>query len=145
VVMEGSCTFSGPSGNLSFRWFQETHEDIDAHFSASFSQISVLQIREFRNGRRTTYGSSNKHTSWKQNAVVLHCGAFEELTDVEGLTIVCCKMEPFPQTLAETVDGIIHLSGLQKLTVYVGYGDMEVSALMQCKRTRKERFRPLGK
>ena len=74
-------------------------------------------------------GFSNKRTSLKQTAAGLR-GASEVLTDVEGLTIVCCKMEPFLQTLGETVGGRILLPGLQKLTVYVGCGDMDVSALI---------------
>ena len=88
-------------------------------------------------------GFSNKRTSWKQTAAGVR-GAFEVLTDVKGLTIVRCKMEPFLQTLVETVDGRILLPGLQKLMVYIGCGDMDVSALIQCTRTRKEHFRPLG-
>ena len=43
---------------------------------------------------------------------------------MEGLTIVCCKMEPSFQTLGETVDGGILLPGLQKLGVYIGCGDI---------------------
>ena len=39
--------------------------------------------------------------------------------------------------------GGILLSGLQKLTVYAGCGDVDVSALIQCTRSRKEHFRPL--
>ena len=46
----------------------------------------------------------------------------EVLTDVEGLTIVCCNMEPFIQALGETVDGGIFLFGFQKLVVYLGCG-----------------------
>ena len=88
-------------------------------------------------------GFTNKRTSWKESAARLR-GASEVLTDVEGSTIVCCKMEPFLQTLGETMDGRILLPGLQKLTVYVGYGDMDVSVLIQCTRTRKEHSRPLG-
>ena len=86
---------------------------------------------------------TNKRTSWKESATGLR-GASEVLTDAGGLTIVCCKMEPFLQTLGETVDGRILLPGLQKLTVYVGYGDMDVSVLIQCTRTRKEHSRSLG-
>ena len=36
------------------------------------------------------------------------------------------------------------LPGLQKLTAHTGCGDMDVSALIQWMRTRKEHFRPLG-
>jgi len=143
VVMEGSCTFSGPSGNLSFRWFQGIREHIDARFFTSFSPVSVLQIRELWIGQRTVYRFSNKRTSWKQTAAGLR-GAFEVLTDVEGLTIVYCEMEPFLQALGETVDGRILLPELQRLTAYVECGDMDISALIQCTRTRKEHFRPLG-
>ena len=143
VVMEGSCTFSGPSGNLSFRWFQGTREDIDAHFFTSFSPISVLQIRELWIGQRTRYLFHSDRTCWKQTAAGLR-GAFEVLKDLESLTIVCCKMEPFLQTLGEIVDGGILLPGLQKITVYVGCGDLDASALIQCAKARKEHFRSLG-
>ena len=105
--------------------------------------ISILQIRELWIGQGTVNGFTNKRTSWKESAAGLR-GASEVLTDVEGLTIVCCKMEPFLQTLGETVDGRTLLPGLQKLMVYVGYGDMDVSVLIQCTRTRKEHSRPLG-
>ena len=112
VVMEGSCTFSRPSGKLSIRLFQETRQDIDAHFFTLFSPISTLQIREFWIGQRTTYGPSNNHTtSWKQTATGLR-RTFEVLTYVEGLTIVRCKMELFLQILGETVHGRILLPGL---------------------------------
>jgi len=142
IVMEGSCTFSGPSGNLSFGWLGGTCEGINNHFFTSFSPISVLQVRELWVGQRTTYGSSNNRTPSKQTAAGLR-GAFEVLTGVEGLTIACCRMEPFLQALGETADGGILLPGLQKLAVYVWCGDMDVSALIQCTRTRKEHFRPL--
>jgi len=89
------------------------------------------------------YRFSNKRTSWKQTAAGLR-GAFEALTDLEGLTVVCCEMEPFLQMLGEAVDGGILLPALQKLTVYVGCGDMDVSALIECAKARKEHFRPLG-
>jgi len=64
---------------------------------------------------------------------------------VEGLTIVGRKMEPFLLTFGETVDGGILPPGLQKLTVCVGCGDVGVSALTQCTRAGKERFRLLGR
>ena len=143
VVIQNSCNFSGPSGNLRFRWFQRACGDIDALSFTSFSPISVLQIRELWIGQRTVHRLSNNRTSWKQTAAGLR-GSFGVLTDVEGLTIVCCKMEPFLQTLGETVDGGILLPALQRLTVYVGCGDMDVPALIQCTKERKEHFRPLG-
>jgi len=86
---------------------------------------------------------SNKRTSWKQTAPGLR-GSFGVLKDVEGLTVVCCKMEPFFQTLGETVNGGILLPALQRLTVYVGCGDVDIPALIQCTKARKEHFRPLG-
>ena len=139
VAIGGSCTFSGPSGNLSFWWSREIRESVDAHFFTSFFPVSLLQIRELLigHGRWTRFGRA-----WKRVAAGLR-GAFEVLTDLEGLTIVHCKMEPFLQTLGETVDGRILLPELQRLTVYVWCGDMDVSALIQCTRSRKEHFRPL--
>ena len=143
VVMPGSCTFSGLSGNLSFRWLQGTCENINTHFFTSFSPITVLQIRELWIEKRTVYGFDNERTSWKQSAAGLP-GVFGALTDVEGLTVVCYEMEPFLQTLAVTVDGGFLLPALQRLTVYVKCGDMVVPALIQCTKARKEHFRPLG-
>ena len=51
---------------------------------------------------------------------------------MEGLTVVYCELEPFLQTLVETVDGALLLPGLQRLAVYVGCGDMdEVESLRE--------------
>ena len=88
-----------------FWWSQKTRESIDAHFFISFFPVSLLHIRELwiGHGRRTRPGSARKRA-----AAGLR-GAFEVLTDLEDLTIVRCKMEPFLQTLGETVGGRILL------------------------------------
>ena len=46
-------------------------------------------------------------------------------------------------TLGTTVDGAAPLPGLQKLTIYVGCGDLDISALIQCARARLECSQPL--
>ena len=40
VAMQNSCTFSGPSGNLSFWWPLGTRINFDVHFFTSFFPIS---------------------------------------------------------------------------------------------------------
>ena len=143
VVMQSSCTFSGPSGNLSFWWFEGTRENVDAHFFTSFFPISVRQIRELWIGQRTVSYFRSDRTSWEHTAAGLR-EAFEVLPNVEDLSIVGCKMEPFFQALGATVDGGIFLPGLRKLVIYVGCGEMDASALIRCIKARKERFRPVG-
>ena len=79
---------------------------------------------------------------WKQ-AVARVRGAFAVLTKVEDLTIVSCETEPFFWALGATaVDDV--LLGLRRLKIYVGYGTLDVLALIQCARVRKEHSRPLG-
>ena len=63
---------------------------------------------------------------------------------MEDLTIVSCETEPFFATLGVAVDGGVLLPRLQRLTVYVGCGDLNVSSLIQCIKARKELFQPLG-
>ena len=66
------------------------------------------------------------------------------LTKVEDLTIVGCETEPFFSTLGAAADNDILLPGLRRLTIYIGCGDLDVSALVQCAKARKEYSRPLG-
>ena len=142
VMIQNSCTFSGPSGNLRFLWLEMACRDIDIRFFTSFSPISVLQIRELWIGQRTVDRFSNRRTSWRQTAAGLR-GALGVLTDVEGLTVVYCDIEPFLETLGETVDDGLLLPALQRLTFYVGRADIDVPALIQCTKARKKHFRPL--
>ena len=72
-------------------------------------------------------------------------GAFEVLTKVEDLTIVSCATKPIFTTLQATVDGKLLLPGLKRLTIYVGFGDLDVSTLIQCAIARKGLFQSLGK
>jgi len=140
VAIPRSCSFSGPNGNLTFGY---TREYFDADYFASFSPISVLQIRGLWVGQRTESWYNSKPRPWKQTAGGVH-SAFEVLTKVEDLTIVSCETEPFFATLGATVDGGVLLPGLQRLTVYVGCGDLNVSALTRCVETRGEHSHPLG-
>ena len=127
VAMPNSCIFSGPNGNLHFRCF-EGREIFDAKFFIEFSPISVSQIRELWVGRGTS-GFQNK---WNQTTVGVR-GAFEVLTKVEDLTIVGCETKLIFTTLQEaTVDGGFLLPGLKRLTIYVGFEVLDVSALVQC-------------
>jgi len=142
MVMEGSCTFSGPSGNLSFPWFYGIRENLDAHFFTSVFPVSVLQIREFWIGERTRSRFNIDRIPCEKTAAGLR-GAFEVLTNVEYLTLTCCKMEPFFQTLEAAVNGGILLPGSQNLTAYVGCGNLDASALTQCTKAGKAHFLPL--
>ena len=142
VAMPKSCILSGPNGNLRFWCFHGNRENFDAEFFTLFSPISALEIRELWVGQSTeSYPSDSK--PWKQTAAGVR-SAFEVLTKVEDLTIVSCETEPFFVTLdAATDDGIL-LSRLRRLTIYVGCGDLAISALVQCAKARKERSKPLG-
>ena len=81
--------------------------------------------------------------AWGQTAAGVH-GVFAVLTKVEDLTIVKCQTGPFFVTLGATGEDGVLLPGLRRLTVYGGYRDLDVPALTQCAKTRKEHFRPLG-
>ena len=147
VAMPNSCVLSGPNGNLRFRWFDGTRTNFDAEFFTSFSPISILQITELWVGQKTESCPRDyprdKSTPWKQ-AVPGVRGAFEVLTKVECLTIVSCETEPFFTTLGATVNGGVLLPRLQRLTIYVGCGDLDVPVLIRSAKSRKKHFRPLG-
>ena len=139
--MPNSCILSGPNGNLRFWCFEGTREIFDAEFFTLFSPISPLEIRELWVGRNTKSYFSENSKPWKQTAAGVR-GAFEVLTKVEDLTIVSCETGPFFVTLNATTDDGILLPGLRRLTIYVGCGDLDISALVQCAKTRNEHSRP---
>ena len=141
VAMPISCILSGPGGNLRFWCFKGTREDFDAEFFTSFSPISVSEIRELWVGQRTNSYSSPR--PWKQTVAGVR-GAFGVLAKVEDLTIVSCETKPFFSTLGVAADGGILLPGLRKLTVYIGCGDLDILALIECAEARKEHSRPIG-
>ena len=141
VAMPSSCIFSGPNGNLKFWPSRRTREIFDARFFTSFSPISVLEIRELWVGPNST-SSRPFRRPWKQTAAGVH-GAFRVLTKVEDLTIVSCGTEPFFSTLGATVEDSVLLPGLRRLTIYVGCGELDVPALIQCAKARKGHSRPL--
>ena len=143
VAMPNSCVLSGPNGTLRFWCFEGARRNFDADFFTSFSPISVLQITELWVGQRTESHFWGKSEPWKQTVAGVR-GAFEVLTKVEDLTIVSCETEPFFTTLETTMNGGVLLPGLQRLTIYVGCGDSDVSPLIQSAKARKEHFRPLG-
>jgi len=141
VAMPNSCNFSGPNGNLSF-WCFGARENFNADFFTSFSPISISQIRELWVGGSPFFSTSN--TPWKLTAAGVH-GAFEVLTAVEDLTLVSCETKPVLTTLLVKANGEISLHGLKRLTIYVGFGDLDVSALIQCIKARKGHFRQVEK
>ena len=138
VAMRNWCILSGPNGNLRFCCFEGTREDFNAEYFTSFSPISVLDIRELWVGQRgdRTWGV------WEQTSDGV-LGAFTVLTKVEDLIIVRCKTETFFTTLGSTTDGGILLPKLRRLKVYVGSGDLDVRALVQCAKARKGYLHPL--
>ena len=139
-----SCILSGPNGNLRLWWFEKTRRTFNAKNFTSFSPISVLQIRELwvKWGRRPYPGVRSFLREQTPTAIY---GAFWVLTKVEDLTLVSCQTEPFLAALGMPVDGCdVLLPRLRRLTVFVGYGDLDVPALRQCAKARKERSRPLG-
>jgi len=148
VAMPNSCIFSGPNGNLRFWCTEETRKNLDAVFFTSFSPIPVLGIRELWVGPGTTTYFGTPLPPWKQTTASVQ-GIFGVLTKVEDLTVVGCNMKPFSAALGATVarasanDGIL-LPTLQRLTIYVEFGDLDVPALIQCAKARKGHSRPLG-
>jgi hypothetical protein len=139
VATRNSCVFSGPNGNLRFFCFDGTRDNFDAEFFTLFSPISISEIRELLVGK----GPNTRPGPWKQTAARVH-GAFRVLTKVEDLTIVSCEIVPFFTTLGAIADGAVLLPGLRKLTIYVGCGDLDVSALIQCAKARLKCSQPFG-
>ena len=138
IAVPYSCILSGPNGNLRFWFFDEIREDFTAEYFTSLSPISVLDIRELWVGQR----GDTAGRPWEQTAERV-LGAFKALTKVEDLAIVRCETEAFFTALGSTMDDVILLPGLRRLTIYVGSGDLDVKALVQCAKTRKEHFRPI--
>ena len=143
VAMPKSCILSGPNGNLRFWCFSGTRREFDAEYFTSFSPIPVLEIRELWVGQSTASHFGGTPEPWKQTAAGVR-GAFGMLTKVEDLTIISCETGPIFATLDATVDDTLLLPRLRRLTIHVGCGNLDVAALVQCTKTRKERSRPLG-
>jgi len=84
---------------------------------------------------------------WEQSFAGIR-GAFGFLTKVEDLTIVGCDTGLFSaalgMTAAANADGGILLPALQKLTIYVVYGHLDILDLIRCARARKEHSRSFG-
>ena len=140
VAMPRSCVLSGPNGYLRFWCPQENREGFNAEFF-TFSPVAVSGIRELWIGATTEFFSYR--TLWKQTAAGVR-GAFEVLTKVEDLTIIGCETEPIFATLGSKIGDAVLLPGLRRLTIYVGDGDLDILALIQCAKARKEHSRPLG-
>ena len=143
VATPNSCIFSGPNGTLRFWCFEGTRGDFDAEFFTSFSPISVTEIRELVVGARAESRFSTRRRPWKQTVARVR-GAFTVLTKVEDLTIVTCDTAPFFAALGAAVDDAVLLPRLRRFMIYVGCGDLDVSALVQCARERFGDSRPLG-
>ena len=137
TAMPNSCILSGPNGNLRFWCFKGVRGELDAGFFASFSPISVSEVRELWVGQPGGSYSQASQGPWKQTTAGVR-GVFEVLTKVEDLTFVSCETEPFFAILGAAVDDGLLLPGLRRLTIYVGYVDLNASALMQCAKARKE-------
>ena len=141
VAMPNSCILSGPNGNLRLWCLLENRNNFDAEFLTSFTPISASGIKELWVGATTE--SWFGRMPWKQTAIGVR-GAFKALTKVEGLTIVSCETEPIFAALDVKMDDAILLPVLQRITIYVGCGDLDVLALIQSAKARKEHSRPLG-
>ena len=144
VATPNSCVFSGPNGTIRFWCFEGTRENFDGVFFTSFFPISVSEIKELLVGARTESFFGAHSRPWEQTVARVR-SAFAVLTKVEDLTIVSCDMDPFFATLGATADNAILLPGLRRLTIYVGCGDLDVSALIQCAKGRREHSRSFGK
>jgi len=141
TAMPNSCILSGPGGNLRFWCFEGTRGKFDAGFFTSFSPISISEIRELWVGQPVESHSRASQRPWKQTTAGVR-GVFEVLTKLEDLTVVNCETEPFFAILGAAVDDGLLLHGLRRLTIYVGCGDLNAPALMQCAKARKEHSRP---
>ena len=140
IAMPNSCVLSGPNGNLRFWCFREHRRNFNAEFFTSFPPISVLEIKELWVGQAIQ--SDNR--PWRQTVAGVR-GAFGVLTKVEELTIVDCEMTPISSVLgAADADIGILLPALRRLTIYAGSGNLDVAALVQCARVRKEHLRPFS-
>ena len=152
VAMPNSCILSGPNGYLRFWFSRGTRENFDAEFFTSLNPISVSGVRELWVGATTeasfgrsrwgrTTGGAGK--LWSQTPAGVR-GAFGVLAKVEDLIIVNCNTEPIFVTLGVDVDNVILLPGLHRLTIYVGSGDLDAPALIQCVKARNEHSMSLG-
>jgi len=142
AVRPNSYIFSGPNGNFRFRCREETRRCFDAEFFASFSPISISEIRELWIGDNATLPKA----SWFWSPATAEIrSAFGLLTKVEDLTIVSFRIEPFLSALAAAAaDDWVPLPRLRRLTVFAGRWGLSVAILIQCAKTRKEHSRPLG-
>jgi len=140
-AMPNSCILSGPNGRLRFRCSRGDRDNFDANYFAFFSPTPASEIRELSVGARIELGNGRK--PWEQTAAHVR-GAFGVLVKVEYLTIFNCKTEPLFAALGATTDDPIPLPELRKLTIYVGYGDLDISTLVRCAEARFGRSRPLG-
>ena len=139
--MPNSCILSGPNGRLRFRCTRGDRDNFDANYFSFFSPTPASEIRELSVGARVELGNGRK--PWEQTAACVR-GAFGVLLKVEDLTIVNCKTEAFFAALGATTDDSVLLPALRKLTIYVGYGDLDVSTLVRCAEARFKHSRPLG-
>lgn len=141
-AMPNSCILSGPNGRLRFRCSRGDRDNFDANFFTFFSPTPAFEIRELSVGARVELGNGRK--AWEQTVAQVR-GAFGALVKLEDLTIVNCQTEPFFAALGATTDDLVLLPALRKLTIYVGYGDLDASTLVRSAEERFERSQPLGK
>ena len=140
VAAPRSCVLSGPNGHFGAWFFEENHRSLNAEFFISFYPILVFGVKELwiAAGEVLRFG----RVPWRHTAAGLRA-AFGVLTEVEDLTVVSCETGPIFAVLDATMDDIVLLPGLRRLTVYVGWGDLNVSTLMRSAKTRKQYYQPL--
>ena len=141
VAMPHACVLSGPNGHIGFWCFDENRGKFDAEFLTSFSPISVSGVRELWIGAGAEFRFGRK--PWKQTTADLR-GAFEVLVEVEDLTIVSCETRPIFAVLCVPMGDTVLLPGLRRLTIYVGWGDLDVSTLIQALKIRRKYSLLLG-
>ena len=144
VAIPSSCILSGPNGTIRFYCPDLTRDRFNAEFFTSFSPIFVMEIKELWVGEYHTSYEGTSYRPWAPTATDVH-SALAALTRVEDLIIVNGRTGPFFSTLGSTTENSLLLPELRRLTIYVGYWGMDVSALLQCVRARKEYSQPLGK
>jgi len=131
VAVPSLCAYSGPNGTLRL----QRPEIFDSNYFTSYSPISVLHIKELVVG-------AVLNAPWK-HAITGICDTFKVLSELEDLTIVSCVAKPFFTSLGTTVDSRILLPGLRRLSVYVGFRDLDIPSLIRSAKARKEHSRLL--
>lgn len=153
IAIAGIYIFSGPNGNIALSYgsggfgeglcaeifvsslyFHGRDSDLCEEIFPPVPEIKVLWV--------------GGEEPWLQGIHEIK-DAFKVLEGLEELIIVGCHTQPFSTVLRMTTNldegGRILLPVLQRLTIYVVSGDLDIYDLTRCVGARKEHSRPLEK